>query len=56
MKTFENIKTLDDLSIILKIPKKKLTYILYIKNQIIHTNLLKYLKKWWRKNNKYPFY
>ena len=30
MKTFSNIKTLDDLAIILKIPKKKLTYILYI--------------------------
>ncbi|MEC0578518.1 retron Ec67 family RNA-directed DNA polymerase/endonuclease [Bacillus paralicheniformis] len=30
MKTFENIKTLDDLSMILKIPKKKLTYMLYI--------------------------
>ncbi|MGF2621143.1 retron Ec67 family RNA-directed DNA polymerase/endonuclease [Bacillus cereus] len=30
MKTFENIKTLDDLSMILKVPKKKLTYMLYI--------------------------
>ncbi|MET3090685.1 retron Ec67 family RNA-directed DNA polymerase/endonuclease [Enterococcus casseliflavus] len=31
MKTFENISTLDSLSQILKVPKKKLTYILYVK-------------------------